>query len=130
MAEQRFLRSQRSAAAQPLAPNPNRTGIQINWREGVVKTIKTRHHHIEMATKVCCINPAGAGSGCRQGHDAQPALNTEAQKDFRLKARKAGDLKIQPGPRIRSSALVVLAVLSLCLSPFAQGQEPAVGFTR
>jgi ABC-type transporter lipoprotein component MlaA len=96
----------------------------------VVKTIKTRHHQIEMATKVCCINPAGAGPGCRQGHDAQFALNTEAQKDFRLKARKAGGLKIQPGRRIRSSALVVLVVLSLYLSPFAQGQEPAVGFTK
>ena len=83
-----------------------------------------------MATKVCCINPAGAGPGCRQGHDAQFALNTEAQKDFRLKARKAGGLKIQPGRRIRSSALVVLVVLSLYLSPFAQGQEPAVGFTK
>jgi ABC-type transporter lipoprotein component MlaA len=93
----------------------------------VVKTIKTWHHHIEMATKVCCIN---LKPGCRQGHDAQLALNAEAQKDFRLKARKAGDLKIQPGRRIRSSALAVLAVLSLCLSPFAHGQEPAVGFTR
>jgi ABC-type transporter lipoprotein component MlaA len=83
-----------------------------------------------MATKVCYINPAGAGPGCRQGHDAQLALNAEAQKDFRLKARKAGDLKIPPGRRIRSSALVVLVVLALCLSPFAQGQEPAVGFTK
>ena len=96
----------------------------------MVKTIKIRHHHIEMTTKVCYINPAGAGPGCRQGHAAQRALNAEAQKDFRLKARKAGDLKIQPGRRIRSSALAVLAVLSLCLSPFAHGQEPAVGFTR
>jgi ABC-type transporter lipoprotein component MlaA len=41
-----------------------------------------------------------------------------------------GNLKIQPGRRIRSSALEVLVVLSLCLSPFAHGQEPAVGFTR
>jgi len=83
-----------------------------------------------MATKVCCINPAGAGPGCRQGHAAQLALNAEAQKDFRRKAGKAGDLKIQPDRRIRSSALVVLVVLALCLSPFAHGQEPAVGFTR
>jgi len=36
-------------------------------------------------------------------------------------------LKIQPGRRIRSSALVAL---SLCLLPFAAGQGPAVGFTR
>jgi ABC-type transporter lipoprotein component MlaA/pimeloyl-ACP methyl ester carboxylesterase len=35
-------------------------------------------------------------------------------------------LKTAPGRIIRSSALVVL---SLCLSPFAPGQEPAVGFT-
>jgi len=83
-----------------------------------------------MATKVCCINPAGAGPGCRQGHAAQLALNAEAQKDFRRKAGKAGDLKIQPDRRIRSSALVVLVVPALCLSPFAHGQEPAVGFTR
>ncbi len=80
-----------------------------------------------MATKVCCIN---LKSGCRRGHGAQLALNAEAQKDFRLKARKAGDLKIQPGRRIRCSALVILMVLSLCLPPFAHGQEPAVGFTR
>jgi ABC-type transporter lipoprotein component MlaA/pimeloyl-ACP methyl ester carboxylesterase len=80
-----------------------------------------------MATKVCCIN---LKPGCQQRHDAQLALNAEAQKDFRLKARKAGNLKIQPGRRIRSSALMVLMVLSLCLSPFAHGQEPAVGFTR
>ncbi len=36
-------------------------------------------------------------------------------------------LKTSPGRRIRISALVVL---SLCLSPFAHGQAPAVGFTR
>jgi ABC-type transporter lipoprotein component MlaA/pimeloyl-ACP methyl ester carboxylesterase len=36
-------------------------------------------------------------------------------------------LKLQPGRRIRNSALVAL---SLCLSPFAHGQEPAVGSTK
>ena len=36
-------------------------------------------------------------------------------------------MKIQPRRRIRSSALIIL---SLCLSLFAQGQEPAVGSTR
>ena len=46
---------------------------------------------------------------------------------FRLKPRKASDLKIEPLWRIRGSTLVVL---SLCLSPFVHGQEPAVGFTR
>jgi ABC-type transporter lipoprotein component MlaA/pimeloyl-ACP methyl ester carboxylesterase len=39
-------------------------------------------------------------------------------------------LKIQPGRSIRSSALGVLVVLSLCLSPFAHGQQAAVGVTR
>ena len=62
----------------------------------------------------------------RKGPAAQGGYATQ-KKDFRLKARKASDLKIQPGRRIRSSALVVL---SLCLSPFAHGQEPAVGFTK
>jgi hypothetical protein len=56
MAEQRVLRSLQSAAAPPPALNPNRTGIQINWKEGVLSTIKIRHRYIEMATKVCCIN--------------------------------------------------------------------------
>ena len=37
---------------------------------------------------------------------------------------------MQPGRRIRSSVLVGLVVLSLCLSLFAHGQEPAVGVTR
>ena len=45
-------------------------------------------------------------------------------------AGKAGNLKIQPGRRIQGSALVVLMILSLCLSPFARGQEPAAGFTN
>jgi ABC-type transporter lipoprotein component MlaA len=95
----------------------------------VVKTIKIQHYHNKMAAKVCCTNPAGAGPGCWQGHDAQLASDRPSPNDFNLKARKAGDLKVQPGWRIRSSALVVLVVLSLCLLPFAHGQEPAVGFT-
>ena len=37
---------------------------------------------------------------------------------------------MQPGRRIRSSVLVGLVVLSLCLPPFAHGQEPAAGVTR
>jgi len=36
-------------------------------------------------------------------------------------------LKIQPSGGIRGSAIVVL---SLCLSPFAHGQQPAAGFTK
>jgi hypothetical protein len=79
MVEQRFLRSPQSAAAPPPVPNSNRTGIQINWKEEVVKTIKIRHHHIEMAMKVCCIN---LKPGYWQGHDAQLALNAEAQMIF------------------------------------------------
>ena len=39
-------------------------------------------------------------------------------------------LKIQPGHVIRKSALVVLAALSLCLSPFARGQQSAAGPTN
>ncbi|MGD0209109.1 MAG: VacJ family lipoprotein [Verrucomicrobiota bacterium] len=129
MREQRFLRSPQSAAAPPPAPatSLNRTGIEIHWGEAVTKTMEIRHHYIEATTKICCINPAGAGPGYWQDHDAQHGLDAQAQKDFRLKDRKAGDLKIQPGRKIRSSTLVVLA---LCLSPFAHGQEPAVGFTR
>ena len=50
--------------------------------------------------------------------------------DFRFKARKAGDLKLPPGREIRSLALVVLAVLSLCLPSFTRGQGTAVGLTN
>ena len=181
MREQRFLHSQRLAAAQPAPPNPSRTGIQINWVEAVAKTIEIWRHHNEMATKVCGINPAGAGPGCRQGRDA-PCVGRPSSKDFGLKAGKAGGLKMQPDRRIPSSAAecarpghsnagipgalersltpvlpmllrpgtdalrpepaplpkrvfkptlsLALASVLLCLSPFARGQEPAVGFTN
>lgn len=59
-----------------------------------------------------------------------PCVGRPSRNDSHLKARKASDLKNQPGRRIRSSELAVLVFLSLCLSPFAHGQEPAVGFTR
>src|SRR5712691_3025253 len=77
--EQRFFHIQRSVAAHPPPVNPNRIGIQINWREGVVKLIRIRHRHLGMTTKVCGIklNP-----GCRPGDDAQLALDAEAQKIF------------------------------------------------
>jgi len=39
-------------------------------------------------------------------------------------------LKIQPGHVIRKSALVVLAALSLCHSPFARGRESAISSTN
>jgi hypothetical protein len=87
MREQQFFYSQRSVAAQPPPPNPNRTRIEINWGEAVAKTIEIRQQHNEMATKVCCINPAGAGPGYRQGHDAQLALAAEAQKIFTSRQR-------------------------------------------
>ena len=80
-----------------------------------------------MATQVCCIN---VNPGCRQGHNAQPALNAKAPRDFCLKAGKAGDLNFQPGRSIQSSALVILVALSLCLSLFAHGQGTAVGPTN
>jgi ABC-type transporter lipoprotein component MlaA len=41
-----------------------------------------------------------------------------------------GTVKTPPCRRIRSSALVILLFLSLCLSRFAHGQEPAVAFTN
>jgi hypothetical protein len=82
MREQQFFHSQRPVAAQPPPLNPNRTRIEINWWEVVAKTIEIRRHHNEMAAKVCCINPAGAGPDCRQGHDAQFALTAKAQKIF------------------------------------------------
>jgi MlaA lipoprotein len=43
------------------------------------------------------------------------------------KAKNASGVKTPPGRRNRSSTLVVL---SLWLSPFAHGQDPAAGFTR
>jgi len=84
MREQRFLHSQRSAAGQPPAPatSLNRTRIEIHWGEAEAKTIKIRHHYIEAAARVCCINPAGAGPGCWQGHDAQLALDAQARMIF------------------------------------------------
>jgi len=48
-------------------------------------------------------------------------------KDFRLKARKTGDLNIKPGRSILSLAL---ALILLCFSQFAQGQQPAAGFMK
>jgi hypothetical protein len=43
--------TQRSAAAQLPPLQSIRTGIQINWREGAVKTIEIRRHQIQMAIK-------------------------------------------------------------------------------
>jgi hypothetical protein len=79
MVELQILRSPQSAA-QPPPPNPNRTGIEINWGEAVAETIEIRHRHTEIATQGCGINPAGAGPGCRQGQDAQLALAGQVQK--------------------------------------------------
>jgi hypothetical protein len=76
MAEQRFFHSPSSVAA-PSPTNPNRTGIQISWNEGAVKTIEIRRHHIELATKGCCIKMKPGG---RPGHDAQFALNAQSHK--------------------------------------------------
>jgi hypothetical protein len=76
MAEQRFLRNPQSAAAPPpaTAMSLNRTGIEIHWVEAEAKTTEIRHHHIEAATKVCCINPACAEPGRWREHDAQFVL--------------------------------------------------------
>jgi len=84
MVEQQFLRRPQSAAAPPPAPatSLSRTGIKIHWGEVEAKSVKIRHHYGEAAAKVCCINPAGAGRGCRQGHDAQLALDAQAQIIF------------------------------------------------
>ena len=81
MVEPRYLRSQRLATTQPL-PNPSRIGIQINWGKAVAETIEIRHRHAGMAKRVCCINPAGAGPGCRQESKVQFALDAQAQMIF------------------------------------------------
>jgi hypothetical protein len=80
MVEQRFLRSPQSVAAPPPVTSLNRTGIEICWEEAEAKSVKIRHHYNEAASKVCGLNPAGAGPGCRQGLAALLALNAEAQK--------------------------------------------------
>ena len=72
-----IFHTQRSSDAQPLPPNPNQTGIQINWTEGVVKIIKIRHRHIEMATKLCCVNLEPV---CGQGRHAKLALDVQARR--------------------------------------------------
>jgi len=79
MIEQRFFHSPQRVHVPPLAPILNRTEIQINWKNEVVKTIKIRHCPIEMATKVYCIN---LKSVFRRGHGAQLALEAEPQKIF------------------------------------------------
>jgi hypothetical protein len=79
MREQRFFQGQWSVVAQSLPPNPNLTGIQINWTEEPVKTIKIQLRPIETATKNCCIN---LKFSCRQGYDVQFALVAQAQKIF------------------------------------------------
>jgi hypothetical protein len=79
MKEQRFLCSPQSAAAQPPPPNPNRTRIEIHWGEAVAKAIEIRFHHIEMATKVCCLH---LKPDCRQGYHAKLVLTAQAQKIF------------------------------------------------
>jgi hypothetical protein len=81
MREQRFLHSSQSLAAQP-PPNLNRTGIQINWGKAVAETIEIRQRHAAMIARVCCINPADAGPGCRQESNAQFALDAQAQMIF------------------------------------------------
>ena len=43
---------------------------------------------------------------------------------------RTNDLKIQSGQGIRRSALLVLAILSSGLSPFAHGQAPATSITN
>ena len=79
MRELRFPHSQRSVLAPP-PPNPCRTEIPINWVEAVAETIEVRRHPIEVATKVCGINPTGARPSCRQGSSEQ--LAWDAPKIF------------------------------------------------
>ena len=66
--------------------------------------------------------------GSRQEHDALLAL--DARGRCSVQGLEGGRLENFTGPGIRSSALAALAVLSLCLPPFARGQEPAVGVTN
>jgi len=87
MREQQFLRSPQPAAAQPLAPSPNRSGIPINWGETAAMPVEIRRHRAEMAANVCCIN---VEPGCRQGHDAHLALEAQAEKvSAAMQARRA-----------------------------------------
>jgi hypothetical protein len=79
MAEQRFLRNPQSAAAHVPVSNPSRTGIQINWNEEAIETIKIRHHPIEMAVQAQFIYLKPSRW---QGHAAQFALDAPDQKIF------------------------------------------------
>jgi hypothetical protein len=76
MKEQRFLRSLQVAVPRPLAPNSNRTGIQINWVEAMAKIIEIRHHAVEAATKPRFIH---LKQTCRQELAAQFASDVLAQ---------------------------------------------------
>jgi ABC-type transporter lipoprotein component MlaA len=102
----------------------SRQKSQFNsWQEGVAKPVKIRQHPYRDDYKRLQHQFETELSATR--HAARAGRRSPT--DFRLKARKANDLKIQLGRRNRSSALMVL---SLCLSPFAHGQGPAAGLTR
>jgi hypothetical protein len=72
MTEQRFFHSQRSGAAQPVSPNPNRSAIPVHWSEGAVMTIVILHPPARMAAKHWRMN---LKPGCLQGLNALFALN-------------------------------------------------------
>ena len=57
--------TQRSAATQPPPLESIRTGIQIHWREGAVKTTEIRRHQIE-------IGSAGGFEICRRPNPTKP----------------------------------------------------------
>jgi hypothetical protein len=77
MTEQRFFHGQRSARAQPVSPNPNRSGIPVRWSEGAVRTIVIVHPRAGMATKLWRMD---LKAGRLQGLNAAFVLNDEGRR--------------------------------------------------
>lgn len=85
MAYRRILhRAQNVAARQSAAATgPSRTGIDVEWREGVAQGIEIRHRSIEMVTQMRFIYLT---TGRQRSIDAPMAGFTQASMVFAEKA--------------------------------------------
>ena len=122
MLEQRFLRRPKSTAAPPPASSPDRTMIDIHWGKALAEPIKIRHHAVRLAPMVSWITfrpPRGPRRGAR--------LHSQAKVQPRCTSRSIGTLRIPPSRRFLGAAWLAF---TLCLAPFAHGQQTAALATR
>lgn len=87
MTERQLPLSLLPAAMPPLAPNPNRSGIEITWGEEVANTIEIQYRPVEMATKVYCFD---SKSGYRHGHGYPLSLDAEGRVILTLRVGRWG----------------------------------------